>query len=274
VDYVDSGVSNALAFRHDGYSFIGITIPLMYAIWDECHLLSRSVRMASRLGVRLQDEDDRDGLRVVLFRTTLFFVVLHEWTHHIHGHVRRRGSDSALFNEILDDAETGGLEMQAEEADSDFNAAYYVLDSLIVGPVRVPAVTLLGLDGEPVDVQDEVLVSCFIVAVGAFLFVRPPAVVNRDCVYKNDHPPQAARMLLLIYDGIAWCKRQRPGLEARLAPDCFHKLMDAVAQVTWGVEGGIGWAAQATFLLSPGGLEYLRQLDEHRAAHVRSLSRV
>ena len=40
VDYIDSSVPNALAFRHDGYSFIGITIPLMYMIWDECHLLS------------------------------------------------------------------------------------------------------------------------------------------------------------------------------------------------------------------------------------------
>jgi hypothetical protein len=39
VDYVDSAVPNALAFGSDGYAFIGITISLIYAMWDTCFML-------------------------------------------------------------------------------------------------------------------------------------------------------------------------------------------------------------------------------------------
>lgn len=36
-DYIESTVPNARAFRYRGYSFIGITIPLVYALWNSCH---------------------------------------------------------------------------------------------------------------------------------------------------------------------------------------------------------------------------------------------
>ena len=41
----------------------------------------------------------------MFFRTMLSFVVLHEWTHHIHGHVGLRGLGSVHFDEILDGAQ-------------------------------------------------------------------------------------------------------------------------------------------------------------------------
>ncbi|MGA2741436.1 MAG: hypothetical protein ABSG65_28880 [Bryobacteraceae bacterium] len=71
-DYIDSTVQNARAFRYGSYFFIGITIPLVHALWSSCHLLSRSDLIASALGVRLKGEE-RDGLRTVSFRTTLSF---------------------------------------------------------------------------------------------------------------------------------------------------------------------------------------------------------
>src|ERR1035441_7452659 len=56
-----------------------------------------------------------------------------------------------------------------------------------------------------------------------FLFVRPPVAVDKADIYGIAHPPQAARMMFLMYRAIDWCKQNRPGLEAWMTPDCCHK---------------------------------------------------
>lgn len=270
LDYVDSSIPNALAFRYEGHSFIGITMALINTLWDTCLKLSRSEAVATLLGIRLTPEE-YDKLHVVLFRTQLDFVVSHEYTHHVHGHVARRMSESIFSNEILDDGGTGNLEQQTLEADADGYAVYHVLANLIDGGGRPQAVSLLKLEAEPVSVQDEVLFSCFVVAVGAYLFVRPPQALDNANIYKLTHPPQAARMNCLMQQGIGWCKQNRSSLEAWMRLDRFQMLMNGVAEATWGMNGGRDWAAQVAFLQSEAGAEYFRKLDRSLKAYVQSL---
>jgi hypothetical protein len=269
-DYIDSSTPNALAFRYEGYSFVGITIALINTLWDVCFRLSRSAVVATVLCVRLR-ADEYDKLHIVLFRTLLNFVVSHEYTHHVHGHVTLRGSDSMFSNEILDDGETGNLEQQTLEADADGYAVYHVLANLIDGGGRAQEVSLLKLEAEPSEVQDEVLFSCFVVAVGAYMFVRPPQALDSANIYNLTHPPQAARMNCLMQQAISWCKQKRPGLQAWMTLDRFRRLMRAVAEATWGMNGGRDWAAQIAFLQSEDGAEYFRKLDRSLKAYVQSL---
>ena len=79
-----------------------------------------------------------------------------------------------FLNEILAGGESGSIEQQAWEADADGYAAYHVLAHLIGGEGRLHAMTILKLKAEPISFQNEVLLSFFVVGVGAFLFVRPP----------------------------------------------------------------------------------------------------
>jgi hypothetical protein len=269
-DYIDSSTENALAFRYEGYSFVGITIALINTLLDVCSRLSRSKAVVTLLGVRLTPEE-YDNLQVVLFRTLLNFVVSHEYTHHVHGRVTPRGSESMFSNEILDDGETGNLEQQTLEADADGYAAYRVLAYLIDGGGRAQAVSLLKLEAKPSGVQDELLFSCFVVAVGAFMFIRPPQALDSANIYNLTHPPQAARMNCLMQQAISWCKQNRPGLEAWMTLDRFQKLMHGVAESTWGMNGGRDWAAQTAFLQSEDGGEYFRKLDRSLKAYVQSL---
>jgi len=270
-DYIDSTVPNALAFRHDDYSFIGITIPLVYELWHASDLLGKSEVIASLIGVRLVGEQ-REALRVVFFRTMLSFVVLHEWTHHIHGHVGLRGLGSVHFDEILDGAQSGDLESQALEVDADGYAVHLVLNNLIAGSARASAVTtFLQLEVEPVSVQDEVLLACFVVAVGAFLYIRQPVTVNSTNIYTLTHPPQAERMNFVMTQAMRWCQPSRPGLAAWMTLDRFQKLMRGVAEASRGDSGGINWAAQTAFLMSPDGLEYNRKLNSVYESHLQSL---
>src|ERR1017187_9518930 len=57
VDYIDSSDVNALAFRHEGYSFIGLTIPLIDTIFETCTRLSTFEAIAAILGVQLAGEE-------------------------------------------------------------------------------------------------------------------------------------------------------------------------------------------------------------------------
>jgi hypothetical protein len=269
-DYIDSSTPNALAFRYEGYSFVGITIALIHTLWDVCFRLSRSEVVGTRLDVRLTPEE-YDKLHVVLFRTQLNFVVSHEYTHHVHGHRTPPGSESMFSNEIVDDGETGNLEQQTLEADADGYAVYHVLANLIDGGERAQAVSLLKLEAKPVSVQDRVLFSCFVVAIGAYLFVRPPQALDNVSIYELTHPPQAARMNFLMHQAIFWCKQKRPGLEAWMTLDRFQRLMKGVAEATWGMNGGKDWVQQIEFLRSEDGAEYVRKLDRSLKAYIQSL---
>ena len=94
VDYIKSEIPNALAFRHDGYSFIGLTISLITVAMGLCGKLSRSADVLSMLSLELTEEVS-NALGLVLFRIIVFFIVSHEYTHIVHGHrLLGRGLDT------------------------------------------------------------------------------------------------------------------------------------------------------------------------------------
>jgi hypothetical protein len=180
-DYIDSDVQNALAFRYQGYWFIGVTIELIYSLWDLCVRLSRSDKIASLLGVKIPVEGS-EVLRVVLFRTAVVFVVMHEYAHHLHGHVVSLEREYIPLNEVVDDGPIGDLIEQTFEADADAFAAHSGMTNLISGAARPLAVSMLGIEALPEGIQDEVLFSCFAVAVGTFLLLREIPTLESDTV--------------------------------------------------------------------------------------------
>ena len=268
-DYIESSVPNALAFRYEGYSFIGVTIGLIYVLWDVCIRLSRSEGMATLVGVG-PSADDHDMFHLVLNRILLLFVIAHEYTHHVHGHVCPREPGTMLYNEILSESQEGGLEQQTLEVDADGYAAYHCLANLIDGAERTKAIALLKLAGEPESAQDMVLLSCFVSGIGGYLLSQPAAGLDSVKIYRLTHPPQAARMNCLMYQVIGWCKQNRPDLEEWMTLDRFQKLMIVTAEAL-GTECGSVWIEQTAFLKSETGSEYFRELDRKLKAYVSSL---
>lgn len=269
-DYVDSPIPNAIAFCWRGYSFIGVTIALIYQLWDTYVQMSESQGLASRIGVNLHCEE-LEALRVVIFRIQLFFVVTHEYTHHVHGHIPTLQGMAAFADENPGGTNTGNLDRQALEIDADAYAAYHVLPNLIDGSARSSAIALLKLHAETLRTQDEILLSCFVAAVGAFFFVRLPVVIDKATIYTLTHPPQAARMNCLMQQAIRWCKQFRPGLEESMPIGRFQSLMTSMAEATLKLNGGRNWVAQTEFLQSQDGIDYFAQLDRHFKAHIQSL---
>lgn len=268
VDYVDADIQNAIAFRYDDYSFIGITVPLIYAISDVCLLLSKSDTVAALLEVQPSDAEYNE-LQAVLFYILTAFVITHEWTHHVHGHVHRPCAEAIFPNEILDTGGDGSIESQIKELAADGYSAYHVLANLIDSQTR-PMLTLLKLEAKQTSVQDEVLFSLFVVAVAAYLFVRPAPDLNPIEIYKLTHPPQAVRMNFLMQEAIGWCSQNRPHLEAWMKGR-FQSLMRATAEALLGTDGAQVWANQNAFLKSEEGAKYIRALAEGIEAYRKSL---
>lgn len=265
LDYVDSDEANALAFCCDGYSFIGVTIPLMNKLWESASRVAESAAVAAVFDIRLSDEQlasmsGEQRIAVAVFRLQLLFIVLHEWTHIVHGHQRRRAADAEFANEIMI-RESGNIEKQAREADADGYAAYHMLENVINGQERAHIVSVLAMDDKPAALQDELLLSCFIIATGAYLFIREPQALTSETASTFTHPPQALRMSLLMKSVKTWCTQNRLALHEWLTAKPFQRLMNFVAAATWGMNGGNDWSEQITFLRSAAGTEYSHNVE-------------
>jgi hypothetical protein len=270
-DYIEGTVSNALAFRSGGYSFIGITMPLVHTLWDTCVELSKAQAVGAILEVPVSPERE-EAILTTMFQTQLTFVVTHEYTHHVHGHLSQRAPGAAVFNEIISSSTEGSLDDQAFEMDADGYAVYHVLAHLIAGPRRKQAMELLCCDHLPADAQDEILFSSFVMAVGAFLYVLRPFSVNSSEVYTRTHPPQAARMSWIIRNATRWCdQNNRAALAAYMTLRKFQLLMNIVSVAIVGMTGGHNWGEQTAFLQSDAGSKYFKQLEARVKFHVQAL---
>jgi hypothetical protein len=268
VDYVDSDVENAIAFCYENYSFIGITEPLMYKLWILCASLDPVV---AKFLPELSASSTPGGLGTVLVRTLLFFVVAHEYTHHVHGHSSRTNVENSIFNEVSSSLDTGNLDSQALEIDADSYAVFLVLNNLFQGDERELSVSILDLHEHVAEVQDNMLYSCFVIAVGAFFYHGTPVLIDDSNIYRLEHPPQAARMNNVMQQANRWCSYNRPLLSEWMTNERFNFLMSVIAEATLGPGGSGNWADQTEFFRSSSGAEYLAQLDQHWKARLASL---
>ena len=266
-DFIDSDVSNALAFRHDGYSFIGVTFPLLDEIVATCRKLVLSPVIVSILSPsEIAVAYDLRKLSAVLIRIQLLFAESHEYVHHRNGHLTQ-STESVFLNEIIDAGEAGHLDRQACEVDADGGAVLFVLSDLLDGASRPFTIAALSLDTASANIQDQALLACLIVAASGFFFIRKPAVLeNIGEAYQLTHPPQAVRMMSVISFAAAWCQQFRPGLEALMMEEGWSiRVMSAVAEATWGNNRENGWEAQAMLMFSESSAEYFHEIRERAA---------
>ena len=269
-DYIRSSLPNAIAFRHDGYSFIGVTITLIETLMRLCGRLSRSIDLLSLLGLDVTEEVS-DGLGLVLFRIAAFFIVSHEYTHIVHGHSPKGFEGSTPRHEIHDDGHAGDLAEQTLEADADSYAIYHIMGNWIGGVERSEGLTLLNRNDISLADQDDLLFFLVVVAIGAYFMLRPVPQLDAENVYKLSHPPQPARLNSLMETAIAWCRQNRDDLAQRMTEQRFNQLLSHVASAIWEPDDSRNqsWIQQVEFLRSADGVEYLRKLrtgkDQYRA---------
>jgi hypothetical protein len=91
------------------------------------------------------------------------------------------------------------------------------------------------------------------------MFMRPARDLDEIDIFKETHPPQAARMKFVMHEAIGWCRQNRPALE-RWMESQFQAFMNAAAEGVLSMSAGQAWGGQATFLQSEQGRKYLAEL--------------
>jgi hypothetical protein len=272
VDYIRSEQANALAFRYDGYSFIGLTIPLVNQAAQLCTRLCNSIDLLSALGLNPTQEIS-EALGAILLKILLYFVVSHEYTHIVHGHPLSEVTDSEPINEILMDGRAWSLDEQTLEADADSYAIYHIMSNWIEGVERSPTISSLAMDAAFTNDQDVLLFGCIVVAIGAYFVLHPVPQLDAKNVYELRHPPHPVRLNLLMETAIGWCKQNRPGLEDYMTPQRFDSLLSIVANLVWEFDDHKiqDWRSQISFLKTHGGASYITELQRRKDAYRASL---
>ena len=262
-DYLDvsAGITNAHAFELGGFAFIAVTQPMVELVWHLSHRLSRSPRVCQLLNSSLAASAP-DALQGLLFQIQLNFLVSHEYTHHIHRHcVESEAGANELWTEFLRNETGGTLNSQAQELDADGYAIYLVLTHLLRGERRQSALALLGGADTPRLDGDELLLTCFFLALLAFFCAFWRGGVDMASIYKLRHPPPPVRIKYAIQVTEMWSGQNESVPRSWFVPARLQTLFSAAADAISGT-ARLEWDAQMSFLRGADGTRYDGQLFE------------
>ena len=266
-DYIDSDIPNALAFSDGDFSFVGMTMALVYLLGDICVRLSRTEGIARPLW------ENRCRWNCVItsrqcssINGIYFFADLrHEYAHHVFGH----NLGSRAFDEVLDGTKTGTLDGQAEESVADAYAVHHIMANMIGGSGKALAITALELHDKTLDAQDQVLFACFVIVAAAYLISRTPVDLTKQNVYQLPYPPQIARLNYIMEAAVAWCRKDRPTLATWMTKGRFEALVRIAIEAV-DVNDSAMWEAQIAFLRTEAGADYIKKLGECIKAKIHS----
>ena len=199
-------------------------------------------------------------------------MVSHEYTHIVHGHPLSHADDVLPLNEVEGDDRGADLDAQTLEVDADSYAIYHIMGNYIGGAERAGTILLFEVTSAPVTDQNELLFGCIVIAISAYFLLRPVPQLDAENIYKLTHPPQPARLSLLMETAIAWCRQNEPDLERSMSKERFDSLLSIVAGVVWEFDEtrSHNWKSQMDFLRTSDGVEYIAKLrkrrDKYRAA--------
>jgi hypothetical protein len=261
-DYIEATVPNALAFRTEEFSFVGLTLPLVLDLLQSCVLLSRSEEVGVILAA-IPGPNKPARIIELLHNIQLSFVFAHEYTHIAHGHTLEATPESMFVDEIENGGE-GNLELQAQEVDADMHAAFLVLNDLLNGPRRSLTVQRFGLKERPFhfrqpqsELEDLTLFGAFVLALGGYFYLRVPSVLDNVSVYNSTHPPPVVRMAFAMQIATTLAIQNRDHIASKMTPASEMTparsqmmFMGVTAKALHGSRGTINWDEQNAFLRS------------------------
>jgi len=257
-DYIDvaDGTANAHAFQHEDVSFIVVTFPMIELLWRSSQALGRSPVIRGLLRLDPSIDLEEQGL---LFQIQFFFLVSHEYTHHIHRHCVLSDGALLLWTEFRNDSARGDISSQAQELDADGYAAYLVLAHLLRGEMRGKALDGLGASALPNVEADELLLTCYFLALLAFFCTFWRGRLDAQSLYQFTHPPPPVRIKYAIQVAEMWCGQNESVPHAWFNPARFQELFRSASHLI-GEATRQSWDAQMAVLRSAEGTRYDERL--------------
>jgi hypothetical protein len=156
-----------------------------------------------------------------------------------------------VWTEFPHRATCGNIDFQAQELDADGYATYLVLTHLLRGERRQSALIQLERANMPAADCDELLLSCFFLAVLAFFctFWHGNIVAS---VYQLTHPPPPVRIKYAIQVAQMWCRQFDSVPQSWFSPPRLQDLFRAATEAV-GKTARQSWDTEISLLASADG---------------------
>jgi len=154
------------------------------------------------------------------------------------------------------------------ELDADGYATRHAMH-YVMATARANTASQLNCAHEPEREKDAAIFALLVMALGGMFFAFKPRHNFAD-ILSDEHPPHAARMHFITRNAIQWCRDNRPEAESALSAARWKELMHHTASAVWGLNGGVDWSDQITFLRSHVGKQYMSELEAAWLAYRRS----
>lgn len=257
-DYLQATVTNAHAIPHGRFWFIALTLPLIKAVTEVSKHLGSSPVVLRLL--RLESGPLRpDILWDYLGQIQLLFLTSHEYTHLIHQHSARRELNG-MWTELAPQTFRGSIDSQVEELDADGYAVYLVLTFLLRSERRQRALIQLGQANMPTTYCDELILSCFFLALMAFFRTLWPKDITLP-LDQLTHPPVPVRIDHVFQVAKMWCGQFGVAEQSWFTSPRLQDLFRAAASEA-DKTNSQGWDAQVALLSSADGNQYRSLLFE------------
>jgi hypothetical protein len=254
--HVSDLTPNAHVFQHEGFSFIVLTLPMVALVLNLSIRLGQSQRVVSLLNISAGGTEG-NSLSSLLFEMLLNFFVSHEYAHLFlqHGGTQNLGAAN-VWTEFVENSGGENLYAQAQELDADAFAATVVLNYFLQRRAALPFL-FQGND------QDEILMTSFLLGTMAsfcaFWFKNQTASIS---VWKATHPPPHVRLTNLVRTCAAWCDENGSVPIGLFSAEKLLGLFDAAVEYI-PLAARPSWDLLMTYLETPDGSEYQRQLFDH-----------
>jgi len=261
-DLRDRRISAALAFEHEGTSFVGVTRDLLDNVAEFSSRAAESQRIRDGFHLRPDQKLLAKELVVSLFTAQAVFVTAHELGHHVHGHILRDYGQKP-YNEFDSGDEIPQLQAlisQRKEIVADGYATRICLNNFLLSPG--PRMQFLRCLKKPFwhPRADRWLARLVCLAAALFLYSRPG---TRKALNRLPHPPALVRMHYIIHQLRDWAaENSRPNLVRWATEGRIQKLISAVEGAVGSSHQEVGWHEQTAFMLSETGAAYRECLAE------------
>jgi hypothetical protein len=256
LDFVEADRETATAFCYGGFALIAVSAPLLFSLSDVCMKLSKSPEIATVLGIPFVP-DDYNQFHAVLLSILSAFVVAHEYTHHVYGHVSEDDWLSPFLH--ISACSGGSLAQQTDEVIADGYAIYHVLENNVVTTTANGPNPFFALNSDGSTVSDQQMVAMVAVVVAAYMFTLHECPLSLLTAYTLSHPPPPVRLELVMTEAFLWA-REFPALGKFLQKN-FLSLASVAAPVIVGQNKAKEmWGQQKPFLQSAVGKAYTQAL--------------
>lgn len=256
---------SAHAFYDGERYFIGLTTPLIVRLFECAGYLAHSPHVRRVFVIPFGDGFEKDKLRGAILQPLFFghqlnFVFGHEFGHHFLGHTIN--GDDCFWKEFalesIDDRESSPLTSHAHEIQADSYASEYLLSALLETDILYHSLCLLGRSLTDAEAK-ELMVGIYVISICAVLFALPNLPFTEKSLTK-DHPLKAARLSNMMSSMEGYLNRLSPDLAGWLTLEKFNGFAEAVKSSIPPI--GLSWDEETSYLLSPSGARYYKDLME------------